>query len=51
MIEDDKDGLPLLSLRNANGPTCFLRRCDDGVWRGRWRVYHRGRVELRPAAR
>ncbi|HEX4498579.1 MAG TPA: hypothetical protein VIE43_23075 [Thermoanaerobaculia bacterium] len=49
MIEDDKDGLPLLSIRNANGPTCFLRRGEDGVWRGRWRVYHRDRVELRPA--
>jgi hypothetical protein len=47
-IEEDKDGQPLLSLRNAHGPTCFLRRGDDGVWRGRWLVYHRNRVELRP---
>ncbi|HKS25428.1 MAG TPA: hypothetical protein VJZ76_21745 [Thermoanaerobaculia bacterium] len=50
MIEDDKDGQPLLSIRNANAPTCFLRR-DGGVWRGRWLVYHRNRVSLRPAGR
>ena len=49
MVEEDKDGEVVLTLRNANGPTCFLRRHDDGVWRGRWRVYHRARVELRPA--
>jgi hypothetical protein len=48
MIEDDKDGQSLLSIRNAHGPTCFLRRGEDGVWRGRWRVYHRNPVELRP---
>ncbi len=47
MIEDDKDGQPLLSIRNANAPTCFLRRGDDRTWRGRWLVYHRGRVALR----
>jgi hypothetical protein len=49
MIEDDKDGLPLLSIRNANAPTCFLRPAGDGVWRGRWLVYHRNAVALRPA--
>jgi hypothetical protein len=48
MIEDDKDGAPLLSIRNDNAPTCFLRRSDDGIWRGRWLVYDRMRVELRP---
>jgi hypothetical protein len=48
MIEADKDGLPLLSLRNANAPTCFLRPAADGTWRGRWLVYDRGAVELRP---
>jgi hypothetical protein len=49
MIEDDKDGAPLLSIRNANTPTCFLRRGDDGAWHGRWLVYDRGRVTLRSA--
>jgi len=51
MIEADKDELPLLSLRNANAPTCFLRPSSDGAWRGRWLVYDRGAVELRPMER
>ncbi len=34
MIEDDKDGSPLLSLRNENGAACFLRFSNDGRWRG-----------------
>jgi len=50
MIEEDKDGEAVLSIRNAHGPTCFLRLHDDGVWRGRWRVYERGRVSVRPGA-
>ena len=49
MIEDDADGAPLLSIRNANAPTCFLRPEAGGAWGGRWLVYHRGRVTLRPA--
>ena len=49
MIEEDKDGAPMLTLRNANAPTCFLREEDRG-WHGRWRVYSRGRVALRPQA-
>ncbi len=48
MIEDDKDGDPVLTIRNENGPICFLRNPDGGVWRGRWLVYDRIRVELRP---
>jgi hypothetical protein len=51
MIEDDVDGGPLLSLRNANAPTCFLRPDGDGGWGGRWLVYHRSRVTLRPEGR
>jgi hypothetical protein len=47
-IEDDKDGKPLLSIRNANAPTCFLRRSPDGIWRGRWLVYDRRRVTMQP---
>jgi len=50
MIEDDKDGCPVLSLRNENGAACFLRSSDDGIWRGRLLVYERLAVELRPAA-
>lgn len=50
MVEDDQDGEPLLSIRNANAPTCFLRREDGGTWRGRWLVYDRGRVTLRGAS-
>lgn len=48
MIEEDKDGEPLLSIRNANAATCFLRRAEAGSWSGRWRVYDRTRVRLRP---
>jgi glycosyltransferase involved in cell wall biosynthesis len=48
MIEDDAGGGPLLSLRNVNAPTCFLRPEGGGAWGGRWLVYHRGRVTLRP---
>jgi hypothetical protein len=47
-VEEDKDGEPVLSIRNANAPTCFLRRAPDGSWLGRWRVYDRMRVRLRP---
>lgn len=50
MIEDDHEGRPLLSIRNPNAPTCFLRPNGDGAWHGRWLAYHRGRVALRPAA-
>jgi hypothetical protein len=46
MVEEDKDGQPVLSIRNANAPTCFLRRGEDESWRGRWRVYDRARVRL-----
>ena len=46
MVEEDKDGEPVLSVRNANAPTCFLRRTEDGAWAGRWRVYDRMRVRL-----
>ena len=46
MIEEDKDGAILLSIRNAHAPTCFLRKEPDGVWRGRWLVYDRLRVQL-----
>jgi glycosyltransferase involved in cell wall biosynthesis len=48
MIEDDKDGCPLLSLRNENGASCFLRRSGGEAWRGRLLVYDRMAVELRP---
>jgi hypothetical protein len=50
MIEDDKDGCPLLSLRNENGAVCFLRNSDRGVWRGRLLIYERLAVELHPAS-
>jgi hypothetical protein len=50
MVEEDKDGKPVLSIRNAHAPTCFLRRSEDGSWRGRWRVYDRARVRLEPSA-
>jgi hypothetical protein len=52
MLEADKDGLPLLSLKNANAPTCFLRPAEEAEvdhttrWQGRWLVYDRGEVEL-----
>jgi hypothetical protein len=49
MVEEDKDGAPVLSVRNANAATCFLRRSEAGIWAGRWRVYDRMRVRLRPA--
>jgi hypothetical protein len=50
MVEEDKEGEAVLSIRNANAPTCFLRRAPDGAWEGRWRVYDRMRVHLVPAA-
>ena len=50
MVEEDKDGEPVLRIHNANAPTCFLRRSQDGTWAGRWRVYDRMRVRLRPAS-
>ena len=49
MIEDDAEGEPLLSIRNANAPTCFLRPRGGSQWEGRWLIYHRNRVTLRPA--
>jgi hypothetical protein len=49
MVEEDKDGEPVLSVRNANAATCFLRRSEEGTWEGRWRVYERMRVRLGPA--
>jgi hypothetical protein len=48
MIEEDKDGQPVLSIRNANAPTCFLRRSPTGSWIGRWLVYDRQQVKLTP---
>jgi hypothetical protein len=48
MIEDDKDGFPLLSLRNENGAACFLRKSGGPTWRGRLLVYERSAVELEP---
>jgi hypothetical protein len=48
-VEEDKDGGAVLSIRNANAPTCFLRRAPGGAWEGRWRVYERMRVRLVPA--
>jgi hypothetical protein len=48
-VEEDKDGEAVLSIRNPNGPTCFLRRTPDGAWQGRWRFYDRMRVRLVPA--
>ena len=50
MIEDDKDGCPLLSLPNENGAACFLPNADRGVWRRRLLVYEHLAVELRPAS-
>ena len=49
-IEEDKDGEAVLAIRNANGPTCFLRRTGDRSWAGRWLVYDRMRVRLSSAA-
>lgn len=49
MVEEDKDGEAVLTIRNANAPTCFLRRAHGGAWEGRWRVYERMRVRLLPA--
>lgn len=46
MVEEDHNGEAVLSLRNANAPTCFLRKSPDAIWRGRWLVYDRMRVEL-----
>lgn len=46
MIEEDKDGEPVLAIRNANGPTCFLRQAPGGTWVGRWLVYDRKRVKM-----
>jgi hypothetical protein len=46
MLEEDKDGDVVLAIRNANGPTCFLRKMADGSWAGRWLVYERMRVRL-----
>lgn len=48
MIEEDKDGEAVLTIRNENGPICFLRAGPDGVWRGRWLVYERMRVAVQP---
>ena len=48
MVESDKDGALLLSIRSAKAPTCFLRRRDDGSWHGRCLVYERGKVQLTP---
>ena len=47
MVEEDKDGAPVLTIRNQNGPICFLRQDDEGVWRGRWLVYDRMRVTVK----
>jgi len=46
MVEADHLGNALLSLRNANAPTCFLRQERDAAWHGRWLVYDRDEVRL-----
>jgi hypothetical protein len=51
MVEEDKDGQPVLSIHNAHAPTCFLRRSWGEAWVGRWRVYNRMRVTVRPLQR
>jgi len=50
MVETDKDGSVLLSLRGAGAPTCFLRLGEDGVWSGRWLIHERMKVHLRASA-
>jgi hypothetical protein len=49
MIEADKEGEAVLSIRNRSpSKTCFLRRSDDGSWRGRLRFFERQMIALRP---
>lgn len=48
-VEEDKDGKPVLLILNDGGPTCILSQTEDDVWRGRWLVYDRMPIELRPA--
>jgi hypothetical protein len=43
------EGEALLALCGDDRPTCVLRRCPDGVWRGHWLEYERMPVELAPA--
>ena len=50
-VEEDHAGETVLSLRNANAPTCFLRRTPEGAWCGRWLVYDRMPVMLAPCRR
>jgi hypothetical protein len=50
MVEEDKDGKPLLIITNDGGITCFLRRAGNGRWHGSWRSYERHAVILEPAA-
>ncbi len=47
-LEEDKDGNPTLIILSDGGPTCFLSRTDDGGWEGRWLIYERMPIELRP---
>lgn len=45
-IQGNKDGAILLSVRNADAPTCFLPKEPEGIWHGRWLVDDRMRVQL-----
>ena len=49
-IEADKDGSPTLIILSDGGPTCFLSRTEDGGWEGRWPIYERMPIDLRPLA-
>jgi hypothetical protein len=49
MIEEDKDGKPVLIIMNNNGRTCFLRQSAPRAWGGRWLAYEQMKVELTPA--
>jgi hypothetical protein len=49
MVEEDKDGKPLLIITNDGGVNCFLRRAGERRWQGSWRSYERYPVVLEPA--
>lgn len=48
MIEEDKDGEPVLILSTDGTRLCFLRRAQPDSWSGLWRYKDQSMVELRP---
>jgi hypothetical protein len=50
-LEEDKDGNTVLVILSDGGPTCYLSKESEDVWQGRWLIYERMPIELKPVER